>query len=140
MRNLFLYVIAVAVILTTVAVFYLFCGDEVNKRNLDFLSEYEIEVKKRPVETVGIKLPSPFDNVYTEYNKLQKKAGLDLLPYAGRYAVRYTYEVLNFPYAADEAVRANVICVDDLPVGGDIMTVSATGFMEDLGFIKRNDK
>ncbi|MBQ7573702.1 MAG: DUF4830 domain-containing protein [Clostridia bacterium] len=140
MRNLFLYVIVVMIIATIGTVFYLFADESVNKANHEFLAKFGVEVQKRPIEVEEINIPLPFDNVYTEYNKLQIKAGLDLLPYEGRRAIRYTYEVLNFPYAVDDTVYANVICVDNEPVGGDIMTVSINGFMEDLGYIKRIKK
>ena len=62
---------------------------------------------------------------------------MDLTPYKGEKAIRYTYEVLNYPIKTDEMVRANVICVNEKPVAGDIMTVSIHGFMHSLKYPTR---
>jgi len=75
-----------------------------------------------------------FDRVYENYNDIQLKAGLDLRPYMGMKGVRYTYIVENYPKDVGEEVRANVICINNEPVGGDIMTVSIRGFIHSLNF------
>ena len=74
-----------------------------------------------------------FDEVFDNYNERQNKAGLDLKPYMGKRATRYTYIITNYP---DETVnlRGNVLVVDGVAVGGDISTVELGGFMEALNF------
>ena len=72
--------------------------------------------------------------MYENYNDIQLKAGLDLRPYMGMKGVRYTYIVENYPKDVGEEVRANVICINKEPVGGDIMTVSIRGFIHSLNF------
>ena len=42
--------------------------------------------------------------------------------------------VENYPKDVGEEVRANVICINNEPVGGDIMTVSIRGFIHSLNF------
>lgn len=101
---------------------------------VEFLSEYGWEVSPRAIEKADIIIPDPFDRVYENYNELQLRAGLDLRPYMGKRGVRYTYTVTNYPCDVGEEVRANVVCVDGVPVGGDIMTVSYYGFMHSLNF------
>jgi hypothetical protein len=130
-----LYVSAIVVIFTTTLVCVIFAAGSSNSRNTDFLSSYGWEVQKKEVERADIIIPNPFDLVYERYNELQLKAGLDLRPYMGMNAVRYTYIVENYPRdTGSEKVRANVICVNGEPVGGDIMTVSLHGFMHSLLF------
>ena len=132
-----LYIIAAAMILTMAAAFLALGEESVNATNAEFLAEYGWEVKKRPVEKADVNIPEPFDLVYENYNKIQISAGLDLRPYMGRKAVRYTYEITNFPYDEPKNVRANVLCVDNEPVAGDVMTVAADGFMAGLDFLEQ---
>ncbi|MBP3359604.1 MAG: DUF4830 domain-containing protein [Clostridia bacterium] len=97
-----------------------------------FLESFGWSVDSSPAESAEFKIPEEFDAVYENYNLLQKEAGLDLEPYRGRNAVRYTYIVRNYPGVSDDTVRANVITVDGEPVGGDICTVAIDGFMYSL--------
>ena len=132
-----LYIIAAAMILLITAAFIAFGDESVDVKNAEFLAEYGWEVSEKAIETANVNIPEPFDLVYENYNKLQIEAGLDLRPYMGRKAVRYTYEVLNFPYDEPKNVRANVLCVDNEPVAGDVMTVAADGFMAGLDFLEK---
>ena len=136
-RRKMLYIITAAMILIMAAAFLAFGEASVNSINAEFLESYGWEVKKQPVETADVNIPEPFDLVYENYNKIQLEAGLDLRPYMGRRAVRYTYEVTNFPYDEPKNVRANVLCVDNEPVAGDVMTVAADGFMAGLDFLEK---
>lgn len=113
---------------------FLFASDNTNSRNIDFLKSYGWEVEKTPTEQVEILIPDVFDDVYLNYNSLQKEAGLDLSNYKGFPATRYTYILKNFPEETKYTVFANVICVDGVPVGGDICTVALDGFMYSLNF------
>lgn len=122
------------VIMIATAFMCVLANSKCNMKNVEFLKKYNWEVETAPIERVEFVIPEAFDEVYNNYNSLQKEAGLDLLPYAGYSAVRYTYIVKNFPLDIDEEVRANVICVDDIPVAGDISTVSIDGFMYSLNF------
>lgn len=103
-------------------------------KNIQFLKSYGWEVDKTPVEICEITIPGVFDEVYENYNILQLEAGLDLSPYCGMDAVRYTYILKNFPYEVNCEVRANVVTVDGEPIAGDIMTVGLGGFMYSLNF------
>lgn len=122
----------VVIIVTTFACVLLVSGAQ--EEQIVFLKEYGWEVEEKAVEKADIIIPDPFDRVYENYNEIQLSAGLDLRPYMGMRGVRYTYIVLNYPADVGEEVRANVICIDGKPVGGDIMTVSLRGFMHSLKF------
>lgn len=124
----FASVIIIVIITIAFAVF----ASEPDVVNAKFLESYGWRVRERSVECQDVIIPDPFDLVYESYNKLQREAGLDLTGYRGCRAKRYTYIVENYPDKTDAQVRANVLCVDGKPVAGDIMTVSADGFMQSL--------
>lgn len=135
---MWLYCITIAAVAVITVAFVVFANDT-NYRNIEFLSDYGWVVSSAPIETEKVTLPSAPDDVYSRYNLLQRDAGLDLTPYYGKVAVRYTYVVLNYPEPTEETVRANVLCIDDIPVAGDIMTVSANGFMHSLAYLTTQD-
>lgn len=129
-----MYFISVVIIIVTTLMFVLFASGETDTNNIVFLKGYGWEVRTKSVEKEDIIIPKPFDRVYENYNDIQLKAGLDLRPYMGMKGVRYTYIVENYPKNVGEEVRANVICINNEPVGGDIMTVSIRGFIHSLNF------
>ena len=129
-----MYFISVVIIIVTTLMFVLFASGETDTNNIVFLKGYGWEVRTKAVEKEDIIIPKPFDRVYENYNDIQLKAGLDLRPYMGMKGVRYTYVVENYPKDVGEEVRANVICINNEPVGGDIMTVSIRGFIHSLNF------
>ena len=128
-RKAMMYFISVVIIIVTTLMFVLFASGETDTNNIVFLKGYGWEVRTKAVEKEDIIIPKPFDRVYENYNDIQLKAGLDLRPYMGMKGVRYTYIVENYPKDVGEEVRANVICINNEPVGGDIMTVSIRGFI-----------
>lgn len=129
-----MYFISVVIIIVTTLMFVLFASGETDTNNIVFLKGYGWEVRTKSVEKEDIIIPKPFDRVYENYNDIQLKAGLDLRPYMGMKGVRYTYIVENYPKDVGEEVRSNVICINNEPVGGDIMTVSIRGFIHSLNF------
>lgn len=136
MKKMLIYIIAVAAILFISIVCIVFAGED-DSRNIEFLAEYGWEVEPEAIEKMRVEIPAQFDDVYNNYNQLQKRAGLDLAAYKGKKGVRYTYHVLNYPYDVGEPVRANLICIQGEPVAGDIMTVSLDGFMHSLNYPKK---
>lgn len=127
-----MYFAAVLIIAITAFAFVAFASSEIDMRNKEFLESYGWQTNGRAVDKANVIIPDPFDLVYESYNKFQLEAGLDLEPYKGMRGVRYTYIVENYPKDVGEEVRANIICINGEPVGGDIMTVSINGFMHSL--------
>ena len=76
-----------------------------------------------------VTLPEELDNVFIEYNKLQKMCGFDLNKYCGKTVDKYTYIATNFPYKISETVYLNLLIYEDTLIGGDCMTKSLHGFM-----------
>ncbi|MBQ7794082.1 MAG: DUF4830 domain-containing protein [Clostridia bacterium] len=133
MKKMWLYSVTVAVIILVSIAFVAFANDT-NYRNTEFLSRFGWEVSPNPIEKERFTLPITPDDIYTNYNSLQKEAGLDLTPYYGKSGIRYTYAVLNYPFNENSQVRANVLTIDGVPIAGDIMTVKSDGFMRSLVF------
>ena len=133
-RKAMMYFAAVVIIIVTTLAFVLFARGETDTRNIEFLNGYGWEVEEKPIDQADVIIPKPFDRVYENYNEIQLESGLDLRPYMGMRGVRYTYIVTNYPKDVGEEVRANVICINGKPIGGDIMTVSLQGFMHSLKF------
>lgn len=135
LKKMTFYIITVALITAIGAICLILCSSE-DRENIIFLEHYGWEVEKEYIERVELTIPKQFDEVYNNYNSLQNIAGLDLSKYKGKDAVRYTYKVKNFPNDTANEVRANVICVGGVPVGGDVMTVRLDGFMYSLNYLK----
>ena len=114
-------------------------GFDINKENIFFLNGYGWEVQSPYTDKADIIVPSPFDMVYESYNKLQLEAGLDLIPYQGKNAIRYTYKVKNYPIDVHDTVYANVIVANNTCIGGDIMTIPLDGFMHSLAYMPKSN-
>ncbi|MCL2487395.1 MAG: DUF4830 domain-containing protein [Oscillospiraceae bacterium] len=81
-------------------------------------------------EVREVLIPDEFDEVFTQYNELQKVAGMDLLPYHGKRAKVYTYRIFNHPQGSD--VAAHLYVYDNKIIGGDISSTAMNGFMTGL--------
>lgn len=126
-----LFVLFVITALTAAGI-CVFAGESDIDRSIRLLDSYGWEVDEKPVEEAEVNIPAELDEVYKSYNIIQKRAGLDIMPYRGKSGIRYTFIVKNYPVDVGEPVRANVICIEGVPVAGDIMTVSINGFMHSL--------
>lgn len=85
------------------------------------------ETEQKPIEIVQLEIPLEWDNVYLRYNEMQKMVGFDLSLYKGGKVDRCTFAIKNFD--GEENVRANVIVLRGKVIGGDLSTVSISGFM-----------
>ncbi len=110
-----------------------YTGVKTNEDRIAFLSQFGWEVKSEPVETKEVTIPAEFDKIFTGYNEIQKRQGLDLSDYKKKKVTRYTYEVTNYE-GQDGTVYANVIIYRNRVIGGDICSADVTGFIH--GFEK----
>lgn len=110
-----------------------YTGVKTNEDRIAFLSQFGWEVKAEPVEECEVTIPSEFDKIFTGYNEIQKRQGLDLSDYKKKKVVRYTYEVTNYK-GAEGTVYANVIVYRNRVIGGDVCSADVTGFIH--GFEK----
>lgn len=104
-----------------------------NEERVQFLTALGWEVSEEPIEEQVITIPKKFDDVYTQYNEIQKAQGFDLSEYAGLEATRYTYEVKNYPDTTDKVV-ADIIIYRNKIIAGDIQSTAMDGFMAGLEF------
>lgn len=79
-------------------------------------------------ESKTITVPAEFNEVYQEYNEIQKQQGFDLEGYKGKEAVIYTYKITN--YKDNENVIADLMVCDGTLIGADLCDPSAEdGFL-----------
>lgn len=91
-----------------------------NDDRVAFLASFGWSVNAEPVQTQQVTIPSKDDSeVFSRYNELQISQGYDLTSYAGENAMRYVYEVLNYPDAT-APVYATVLVYNSTVIGGDI--------------------
>lgn len=107
-----------------------------NEQRLAFIEAYGWEAESEPAEIMEIIIPKEFDEVYSEYNSLQKMQGFDLSSYSGKRAKRYSYAVVNYP-GQTENVRINLIVHNNKIIGGDVCSLDSDGFMH--GFEANNN-
>lgn len=105
-----------------------------NEDRIAFLQSYGWIVEEEPYEIVEIIVPSEFDAVYTEYNKIQMEQGYNLLKYSGKRVKRYTYKVTNYPGRSDDNIYANMLIYESRVIGGDISCVALAGFMHGFAY------
>lgn len=103
---------------------------------VQFLEQFGWQVSPEPVEVSEIVIPVQFNEVYEQYNLLQKEHGLDLKPYAGKTCKKWVYQVTNYP-DPNESVRATLLIVDGKVIGGDLSSVALDGFM--VSFLGKKD-
>lgn len=104
-----------------------------NEERIEFLKQFGWEVEKTPLNETKVVVPSEFDTVFSGYNELQKKQGLDLSKYKKKEVTRYTYLITNYD-GYDGRVFASLIVYRNKVIGGDICTESGDGFIH--GFSK----
>lgn len=125
-------------IIIIIAVVFLLFGAKDEKYYINqmvkFCKTNDIVISNIPLERVLVSIPENFDDVYKNYNEIQKKSGFDLEKYRGKNVWRYTFRVLNFDH--EKNVFANILMYDNKIIGGDIMNPRVDGFMYPLNFKK----
>ena len=110
-----------------------YTGVKTNEDRIEFLRQFGWEVASEPKETAEVTIPAEFDKIFTGYNEIQKRQGLDLSDYKKKKVMRYTYEVTNYA-GADGVVYANILVYRNRVIGGDICSADVSGFIH--GFEK----
>ena len=97
-----------------------------NDARVEFLKGFGWEVAASPVESSQVRIPEETTEVFDRYNSLQKSQGFDLKNYAGKTAMRYVYQVNNYP-GATEPVYATLLVHKNEIIGGDVTDTAAKG-------------
>lgn len=104
-----------------------------NEERMHFISQTGYTVESDPVSVSEIQIPDNFDEVYTQYNELQKTDGFDLSSYKGCTVKKWTYLVTNYPeHENSDDVRLTLLVYKDKVIGGDVCSVELDGFMHGL--------
>lgn len=96
----------------------------------EFISSLGWETDKEYDTCRIVIIPQEFDEVYTNYNDLQKQQGFDLEPYKGKTVEIYSYPVYNYPQ--EENVSLSLLVCDGKLIGGDVCSTQLGGFMQGL--------
>lgn len=73
-------------------------------------------------------IPSAFNDVYNDYNEIQKQQGFNLEDYKGQQVEFYTYNICN--YESNDNVVADLMVLDGALIGADLCDTSAdSGFL-----------
>ena len=79
-----------------------------NEQRVALLESYGWKVDPEPRSEREVQIPKTFDDTYQAYNAIQLEQGLDLVPYQGKRATLYTYELTEYP-TGEEGVTANLL-------------------------------
>ncbi len=105
---------------------------------LKFISNFGYSVNNEPDEIKEVIIPFEFNDVYLNYNEIQKSQGYDLTEYSGKRVKRWTFTVKDYPqYENTEYIKINILIFDGKVIGGDVCSVKSDGFMH--GFERENN-
>ena len=105
-----------------------YTGVKTNEDRIEFLGQFGWEVKSDAVDSREVTIPSEFDKIFTGYNEIQKRQGLDLSDYKKKKVMRYTYEITNYE-GAEGVVYANLLVYRNRVIGGDVCSADVKGFI-----------
>ena len=108
-----------------------YTGIKTNDDRIKFLAQFGWQVDQEPVEAVEVTIPESFDKIFSSYNEIQKRQGLDLSKYKKKNVTRYTYKITNYD-GYDGTVYANILVYRNKVVGGDVCSADVKGFMHGL--------
>lgn len=116
---------------------------DTDKKRVAFLSQFGWDIDVDPVEVKEIMIPYEFDDVYNEYNALQKRQSFDLEKYKGEIAKKWSYNINNFPGYENKKdyVRANLLIYNGNVIAADITVLGEKAKVYEIEFPKdvKND-
>ena len=96
----------------------------VNDERVNFIASLGVEVDSENYSVKSVVIPQEFNDVYIQYNNLQKQAGYDLEKYVGKTVTQYTY-----CFKGSDVKRVNLLVYKQKIIGGDISSVHIDGQM-----------
>ncbi len=104
---------------------------------LDFISGFGWEVINEPDDVREVMIPVEFDDVYENYNEIQRAQGYNLEKYAGERVKKWSFTVTNYPgYEEQDFIKINVLVFEGRVIGGDVCSVKLDGFMHGFAMEK----
>lgn len=89
------------------------------------------QAAETPLTEDEVIIPTSFDELYSEYNEIQKAQGFDLTKYRGKAVHRFCYLVTNFEEAGGDVVITLLVYKNKL-IGADISSTEQGGFLRAL--------
>ena len=108
-----------------------YSGIKTNEDRVRFLAQFGWQVDPEAVESVEVTIPEEFNKIFTAYNELQKRQGLDLSKFKKKNVQRYTYKITNYD-GYEGTVYANILVYRNKVIGGDVCSADVKGFMHGL--------
>lgn len=102
-----------------------------NEQRVALLESYGWTVAPEPRSEREVQIPKTFDDTYQAYNAIQLEQGLDLIPYQGKRATLYTYELTDYP-TGEQGVTANLLIRRNRLIAADISSAEADGFVHGI--------
>lgn len=102
-----------------------------NEQRVALLESYGWQVEPEPRGEREVQIPKSFDETYQAYNEIQLEQGLDLIPYQGKRATLYTYELIAYP-TGEQGVTANLLIRRGRLIAADISSAEADGFVHGI--------
>lgn len=100
------------------------------QERLDYIKSLGWEIQGEE-SARDITIPTEFNDVYENYNNIQKKQGFDLEKHKGKAVKLYTYSISN--YDGSDSVIADLIVCNGVLIGADLCNPSAdSGFLTGL--------
>ena len=98
-----------------------------------FIADMGWKTSEKYTECRSVTIPAEWNEVYEQYNKLQKQQGFDLEKFKGKTVEVYTYPVLNYEGHTDKGCMqlTLMVCSGEL-IGGDVCCTELDGFMQGL--------
>ena len=92
---------------------------ETNQQRLDYIKSFGWDAGVTHCDVQEVRIPVHFDEVYEEYNDLQKKQGFDLSSYRAHSVKKYTYEISK---SDDDPAQlyAELLVENGVIIGADI--------------------
>ena len=96
-----------------------------NKSRVEFISSFGWKPEEEPSSVGEVLIPQEFDDVLTQYNELQKAAGMDLTPYLGNTVKKYSYAISDYPGGGE--AFATIYVYDGTVIAADVSSHTGGG-------------
>ena len=100
---------------------------ETEQQRISYIESFGWDAGITRVDVKEIRIPVDFDEVYEEYNDIQRQQGFDLRRYRAHSVRQYTYEISR---TDDDPVPmlAHLLVENGVIIGADITSAQAGGF------------
>ena len=104
---------------------------ETEQQRISYIESFGWDAGITRVDVKEIRIPVDFDEVYEEYNAIQRQQGFDLRRYRAHSVRQYTYEISR---TDDDPVPmlAHLLVENGVIIGADITSAQAGGFTGSL--------